>query len=154
VSQLESARRPGYRRELAAVLFLTLGSVVLPFIGWVAGLGFVWRSCRWTLREKLLLTLVVPGGVGGALLFTVTVMRSATAYSCTTSVSGSAITGVPSVTSFGCTQPTVSPWLGAPVSLLLVGLSVGVPVALFRRLRPRERHELSTGSSTPVITPM
>ena len=56
------------RRERAALLMLTLGSGVLV-VGWLVGAVLLWTSRRWTWREKLLATLVVPLGpapvVGG-----------------------------------------------------------------------------------------
>jgi uncharacterized membrane protein len=40
--------------EIIAVLLLTVGAVLLPFIGPIIGLVFVWASTRWTLREKVI----------------------------------------------------------------------------------------------------
>ena len=54
--------RPG-ALELAAVLFLLLGGIVIPFLGWVIGVVLLWLSPRWTTRDKLLGTLVWPGGL-------------------------------------------------------------------------------------------
>lgn len=54
-------RRTGIRRETLAVLLLTVGSFV-PYVGWLAGAVLLWTSRVWTDREKLLGTLVVPGG--------------------------------------------------------------------------------------------
>jgi hypothetical protein len=45
--------------EIIALLLLTLGAVVLPFIGPLVGLVFVWASARWTTRQKLFATLIV-----------------------------------------------------------------------------------------------
>jgi hypothetical protein len=60
-------QQPGIALETAAVLLLTVGSVV-PVVGWVAGVVLLWTSRRWTGGEKLLGTLVVPLGPGGLLL--------------------------------------------------------------------------------------
>jgi hypothetical protein len=43
------------RREWATV-------VLLPLV-WVVGVVLLWRSRAWTLRDKLIGTLVVPGGL-------------------------------------------------------------------------------------------
>jgi len=51
------------RHERAALLMLTLGSCVLV-VGWLVGVVLLWTSRRWTWREKLLATLVVPLGPG------------------------------------------------------------------------------------------
>ena len=44
-----------------AALFLTVGSVLFV-IGWLVGVVLAWSSRRWTLGEKLVATLVFPGG--------------------------------------------------------------------------------------------
>ena len=49
--------------ELAAVLFLLLGGIVIPVLGWFVGVVLLWMSPRWTTRDKLLGTLVWPGGL-------------------------------------------------------------------------------------------
>lgn len=54
-------RRPGIGLEIAAVALMTLGSLILV-VGWAVGAILLWTSRRWTTREKLLGTLVVPGG--------------------------------------------------------------------------------------------
>ncbi len=45
--------------EIIAVLLLTIGSIVLPLVGPLVGLGFAWASPRWLHREKLLATVPV-----------------------------------------------------------------------------------------------
>jgi hypothetical protein len=61
---------PGTGLETAAVLLLTAGSLV-PAVGWVLGVALLWVSRRWTVREKVLGSLVVPGGPGLWLLYAV-----------------------------------------------------------------------------------
>jgi hypothetical protein len=61
-------RPPGTGLETAAVLLLTAGSLV-PLVGWLLGAALLWTSRRWTLGDKLLGTLVVPGGPGLWLLY-------------------------------------------------------------------------------------
>jgi ABC-type Mn2+/Zn2+ transport system permease subunit len=36
---------------------------VVPIIGWLVGVVLLWASDAWTTREKLIGTLVVPGGL-------------------------------------------------------------------------------------------
>jgi uncharacterized membrane protein len=45
--------------EIIALLLVTLGAVLLPIIGPLVGLVFVWASARWTTRQKLFATLIV-----------------------------------------------------------------------------------------------
>jgi hypothetical protein len=50
--------------EWGAILLLPLGGLIVPIIGWIAGVILLWRSPAWKLREKLAGTLLVPGGLG------------------------------------------------------------------------------------------
>jgi hypothetical protein len=45
--------------EIIAILLLTLGSVLLPFIGPIAGLLFTWMSRVWTTGVKVIATVIV-----------------------------------------------------------------------------------------------
>jgi hypothetical protein len=45
--------------EILAILLLTIGSVLLPFVGPIAGLLFVWASRAWTTGVKAVATLIV-----------------------------------------------------------------------------------------------
>jgi len=58
------ARRLGFH-EIAAILLLMFGGF-LVFVGWLGGVFLLWTSDRWTLRDKLIGTLVVPGGYATA----------------------------------------------------------------------------------------
>jgi len=45
--------------EIAAILLLTLGAFLLPLIGPVIGLIFVWLSSAWSTRVKVVVTAIV-----------------------------------------------------------------------------------------------
>jgi hypothetical protein len=47
--------------EIIAILLLTLGGFVLPIIGPVIGLAFVWLSPMWSTRVKLVVSAIVIG---------------------------------------------------------------------------------------------
>jgi uncharacterized membrane protein len=49
--------------EVAALVLLPLGGVILPIVGWFVGVVLLWVSDAWTTRDKLLGTFVVPGGL-------------------------------------------------------------------------------------------
>lgn len=51
-------RPPWGTNETVAVLLLTVGAVLLPFVGPLLGLVFVWLSARWTRPLKSLLTVI------------------------------------------------------------------------------------------------
>jgi hypothetical protein len=60
---IEPARpRPGWR-EIAALVLLPIGGIVIPVIGWFVGVALLWSSDQWSARSKLIGTLVVPGGL-------------------------------------------------------------------------------------------
>jgi len=55
------ARRTG-TQEWAAIILLLIGGFIFIF-GWVVGAVLLWSSRAWTAREKVLGTLVLPGGL-------------------------------------------------------------------------------------------
>jgi hypothetical protein len=55
------ARRPG-GLEITAVILLMIGGFIF-LVGWVAGCVLLWISPRWRWPDKLLGTLVWPGGL-------------------------------------------------------------------------------------------
>jgi hypothetical protein len=52
--------------EIAAVVLLLVGGVIFV-VGWLVGVVLLWASPRWRWTDKLLGTLVWPGGLMGAL---------------------------------------------------------------------------------------
>ncbi len=74
-SGLPAAPAPPARRRVAAfeivtVVLLLVGGIVIPLLGWVIGAVLLWASARWTVRDKVIGTLVVPGGLGLAVWLT------------------------------------------------------------------------------------
>ena len=49
-------------REIAAVVLLPFGGVVIPIAGWFVGVYFLWSSPVWTVPEKVAATLLLPCG--------------------------------------------------------------------------------------------
>lgn len=49
--------------EGMALALLLVGGVVVPVLGWLVGVVLLWISSRWTVGDKLLGTLVLPGGL-------------------------------------------------------------------------------------------
>jgi len=58
--------------EVAAIVLLLVGGF-LAGIGWIVGVVLLWLSSIWTLTDKLIGTLIVPGGLAmaGYLFFAV-----------------------------------------------------------------------------------
>lgn len=52
--------------EVIAVIFLLVGALIVPVVGWFVGVVLLWISKAWTTGEKWLGTLVVPGGLATA----------------------------------------------------------------------------------------
>jgi hypothetical protein len=50
-------------KEVAALILLPIGGVVLPVVGWFVGVVLLWVSDAWTTRDKLVGTLFFPGGL-------------------------------------------------------------------------------------------
>jgi uncharacterized membrane protein len=59
-------RDPRTWREWAAIILLPLGGFVFG-IGWLAGVVLLWSSRAWTTRDKIIATLIVPGGIAAIL---------------------------------------------------------------------------------------
>ena len=54
--------RGGGAHEIGAIVLLLLGGFVFA-IGWLVGVVLLWTSQAWTTRDKLIGTLVPPGGL-------------------------------------------------------------------------------------------
>jgi uncharacterized membrane protein len=50
--------------EVAALILLLIGGIVVPFFGWVIGVVLLWVSNAWNVRDKVIGTLFWPGGLG------------------------------------------------------------------------------------------
>lgn len=144
--------------QLAAVIGLLVGGVVLPVVGWVIGAVLLWTSPAWTVRDKLVGTLLVPGGLGLPLILGGMAMSttSVTATGCT--LPGPAPAPVPSPTHLGaagsaagltppvaagppvshCTlSATTTPVFGIVLLAVLVIVPVATTVYLLKRAQPR-----------------
>jgi hypothetical protein len=114
--------------EWAAVICLTAGSLI-PFFGWLTGVALLWYSGLWTRSEKILATLIFPGGPALALVGASAIMGLATSSECLTP------NGSPACAGF-----TQAPVLS--VALLLIALTAPVVVAIVLINRARRRAAL------------
>jgi hypothetical protein len=90
-------------------------------------------SSRWTAGEKLLGTLVVPGGPGLLLLLSGMQGQSCTSGSLVQESSGVA----PIVTEETCSGFALPVWIGVPLLALLLVAPFVVGAVLLRRARAR-----------------
>lgn len=49
--------------EIAAIVGILGGGLLVPIVGWLVGVVLLWASQAWSVGQKLLGTLVVPGGL-------------------------------------------------------------------------------------------
>jgi hypothetical protein len=62
--QRTAGRSPGEQLyDIITVLLLLLGGVIVPVLGWLAGVVLLWGSRRWRIRDKALGTIVLPTGL-------------------------------------------------------------------------------------------
>jgi hypothetical protein len=54
---------PSSWREVATLFALPAGGLIVPGVGWIAGVVLLWMSDAWSTRDKLIGTLVIPGGL-------------------------------------------------------------------------------------------
>lgn len=102
-------------QENLAIALLLFGSLLL-IAGWLIGFVLLWTSDRWNRRDKLIGTLILPGGIPAALLFAL--IAGARFGSCGVDRSGR---------SAGCRYgPSLLP---EPIATALLVLGIAVPVA-------------------------
>jgi ribose/xylose/arabinose/galactoside ABC-type transport system permease subunit len=128
-------RVPGIGLEIAAVLLMTVGSLI-PFVGWVVGTILLWTSRRFRVGEKILMTLVVPGGpfifVGLAVL-----VGGQTCSSGSLTDSTGAVIQAPET----CSGFAFPEWLGIPLILVCLIAPFVIGGLLLKRAGERARAE-------------
>jgi uncharacterized membrane protein len=127
--------------EWLAILLLLIGGVVIPVVGWVVGAVFLWLSRCWSVKDKILATVLVPGGL--ALPFFLSV--SATTVQSQTCVTGNGTdsNGHQFVTD-NCSGGSLT-WVQVGwivVLALLVVVPIYTAVRLGRRLPPAGRAKI------------
>jgi hypothetical protein len=109
--------------EWAVIFLLPFGGFLLPIIGWVLGVILLWASRVWSTREKLIGTLLVPGGLS-AVLFLAVLGSGAT---CT----GSGGAGRPTIEH--CTGTAIPNAIGIPLLIVFVAAGIVTPIFLASR---------------------
>ena len=113
---LGAAERPGWREW---------GAVILLPLGWLAGLVLLWSSRLWTTRDKLIGTLIVPGGIATAfvvVLLTATTRRCAQTTSVMVTRAGQTVSRSPShCTSSAAPGALATTWHIALIAFVALG---------------------------------
>ncbi len=135
VAEQYGARRQATRtagaQEWTTVLLLLFGAALF-LVGWLVGVVMLWSSRAWSIGEKLLGTLVLPGGIFGA-FFVVSVLflRAGGGAICTSS--GGVLHVVHHCTGGTSTIDTI---LAVALLALIVIAPIATGVMLIRRARP------------------
>lgn len=116
--------------DLWAPWLLLFGGFVF-LVGWLAGAVLLWNSSVWTTREKILATLIWPGGLAAVLYAGGIAVAVAGPTTCTGG------TGLAT----HCASAPGSGAAGAIVAVVVAAAAVAAPIAvsvrLFRALRTR-----------------
>ena len=129
VSEAPVPQQPRLRAQDVIAIFLLLGGGFIFLIGWFVGAGLLWVSDRWTTRDKLIGTLLLPGGL--ASVFVVGGMAATTTTRIETCSSGG-----------GCTTvggDPGSPWLGITLGILLLVTPIASAIYLAVRAKAPTR---------------
>lgn len=115
--------------QIAAVVLLLAGGAVF-LIGWFAGVALLWTSDRWRWYDKLLGTLVWPGGLAGVAIYGA--LFATTSGGSSRVCSGAAGQAATCVTQGSGGLPG---WLWTFVIVLIVAAPIAVAIRLLRQAR-------------------
>ncbi len=124
--------------EGVTIAALLLGSLIIPGLGWLLGVVLLWVSRAWTTRDKLIGTLVLPGGLALPLYLLVFVPFGVT--SCQSAGAEFNRRGEPVGQVMSCsTAPLTSEWWGVALMVIIALLPIATAIYLGRRAwRPNE----------------
>ena len=149
--------------EIVAVIALLIGGLIVPVIGWVIGLVLLWVSNSWSLRDKLLGTLIWPGGLLAPVIVFAGIGAAAVvpvSSACTSGVAVATRAGSPvQVHPPTCTGSVIPPWLAITIAAVLVLVSIAGPIVVAIRLLHRARRPLPLSTQPaegtgPLLTSM
>lgn len=139
---LPAAAGPG-AAQWVTVLLLLGGGVVVPVVGWFAGVAMLWASRAWTLRDKLIGTLVIPGGYATTLYLFLSASGTTSSSACITRF----VHGHARTTCTGSADHSTA--LATGLHVLLAVVVVAAPLAsavyLLRRAAPASPRRLHGG---------
>lgn len=120
--------------ELRSIVrWLSWGSL-LPVIGWVFGVAQLWASDRFPTRDKVIGSLLFPGGWFGAFVAAWFIAQQSSGY-CYEATGGAVGTPSP-VTESGCAQLGFLPgWIGLPLTIVVLAAAAIGPVYVRSRGR-------------------
>jgi len=122
--------RRGRGLEIAAILLISAGSFLIPFVGWIIGVALLWASSRFTRADKLIGTLVPPFGFLAPFFLLFAPASSGGTASCVRQVDAHATGTICRVHPSGGLPASV----GITIVLVLVGAAIYTVVRLSRRV--------------------
>jgi hypothetical protein len=123
--------------EIAAVILLPIGGLIIPVVGWFIGVILLWSSRVWTTGEKLAGTRLFPGGL---LLPAALGFGAVGGQTCSGVIQNAdqLVTGAAQPVEMTCHGPSVLYRVGAGLLLaVLVIVPIAVAIVLARRMRAR-----------------
>lgn len=122
-------RRTAGWREIAALVLLPIGGVILPFFGWFIGLILLWASDAWTTRDKWLGTLVIPGGLATPLWLGTFALLGGSSEGCSGSVDPRTGAVINEVCTGGQSSVAQIGWIALFATLVISPIVVAVVLA-------------------------
>lgn len=123
-------KKHGGAVEGAAIVLLLIGGLLIPALGWLVGVVLLWISRVWSMREKVIGTLIVPGGL--ALPVYLFVFAPIGISVCTSQPNNSPGRRLEQVGT--CYQePLSSEWWGILLMVVIAALPIGTAIYLGRR---------------------
>lgn len=120
--------------ELRRIVRWTSWASLLPVLGWIYGIGTLWSSPQFRRRDKVIGSLLFPGGWFGALVAVWFIGYQSSGY-CYEAHVGE-VDSSPSVTESGCVQLGVlNPAVGLALAILVLLAAALGPVYLRSRGR-------------------
>jgi hypothetical protein len=132
--------------EIVAIIALLVGGLVIPVLGWLVGVVLLWLSPRWKTGDKLLATLVWPGGLlAPVVVFAVLGATALFAVGSVCSTDGATTQ---------CTPPPIPPWLAITLSIVVMIAAVAGPILVAIRLIRRARRAVAPpeGADPDLLT--
>ena len=121
-AELPPGRTKMAGRDVGTIILLLVGGLLLPFVGWFIGVVMLWTSTAWRTKDKVIGTLLVPGGLFAPMvLLLVSVFAVSSTSEC---ASGGSVGGK---TVMHCTHSGTGN-LAAAVYLTVLVLSVVGPI--------------------------
>ncbi|HEX9823161.1 MAG TPA: hypothetical protein VGB51_02055 [Actinomycetota bacterium] len=137
----EARERFGVRRgragglEVAALILITIGGIIIPGLGWLVGVALLWASAAWSVGQKIAGTLLVPGGLALPAFLFFWAPGATTAVCIRHRVRGGVVRWCEGGAS------STNEVLGWLVFGLLVAIQIGMTIYLARKMRAAEPQE-------------